>query len=83
MPTTLEEDGLVTPFYEFTGERPATFSARIAPQLNGLGLLEAIPESAIEALADPEDSNSDGISGRVQQITDPRNWAAPTGSIWL
>ena len=67
----LEEDGLVTPFYEFTGERPATFSARIAPQLNGLGLLEAIPESAIEALADPEDSNSDGISGRVQQITDP------------
>ena len=66
-----EEDGLVTPFYEFSGERPATFSARIAPQLNGMGLLEAIPESAIQALADPGDSDNDGISGRVQKTMDP------------
>jgi CxxC motif-containing protein (DUF1111 family) len=46
------------------------FSARIAPPMIGLGLLEAIPEAAILANADPEDSNSDGISGRANQVWD-------------
>ncbi|SHH29637.1 di-heme oxidoredictase family protein [Ferrimonas marina] len=36
----------------------------------GLGLLELIPESAILALADPEDSNNDGISGRPNWVFD-------------
>jgi CxxC motif-containing protein (DUF1111 family) len=36
-----------------------------APPLWGQGLLEAIPDSVIEALADPDDANGDGISGRV------------------
>ncbi|MEM7611998.1 MAG: di-heme oxidoredictase family protein [Pseudomonadota bacterium] len=44
-------------------------SARIAPSLAGLGLLEAIPESRIIALADPEDEDNDGISGRVHWVT--------------
>jgi len=44
------------------------FSARIAPPMIGLGLLEAIPEAAILANADPEDSNGDGISGRANQV---------------
>jgi len=39
--------------------------------LLGLGLLEAIDESTIEALADPSDSNSDGISGKLRTVTDP------------
>ena len=39
-------------------------SARIAPQMIGLGLLEAIPEADILALADPDDADGDGISGR-------------------
>lgn len=44
-------------------------SARCAPQLTGLGLLEAVPESTILAWADPEDSDHDGISGRANWLT--------------
>ena len=44
-------------------------SARIAPSLRGLALLERIPETALIALADEVDSNGDGISGRVNLIT--------------
>ncbi len=46
------------------------FSARVAPQVIGLGLLEAVPQSTPEALADPYDKNGDGISGRVNHLTD-------------
>lgn len=50
---------------------PATlFSARIAPPMIGLGLLEAIPEAAILANADPDDRNGDGISGRPNRVWD-------------
>ncbi|TQV65970.1 carbohydrate-binding protein [Exilibacterium tricleocarpae] len=66
-----EENGLRKPNYQFTGVTPDTFSARIAPQLNGMGLLEAIPEEAILALADENDADGDGISGRVQKVIDP------------
>lgn len=38
---------------------------RVAPQMIGLGLLEAIPAAAILAQADPEDADGDGISGRA------------------
>lgn len=66
-----EFDGLRSPNYSFSQIRPATFSARIAPQLNGLGLLEAIPEEAVMALADENDEDGDGISGRAQKVVDP------------
>ncbi len=46
------------------------FSARIAPPMIGLGLLEAILEAAILAHADPEDKNGDGISGRPNRVRD-------------
>ncbi|MBZ4690672.1 MAG: hypothetical protein JG765_1923 [Cereibacter sp.] len=39
-------------------------SPRLTPQMIGLGLLEAIPAADILALADPEDADGDGISGR-------------------
>ncbi|SMP04744.1 di-heme oxidoredictase family protein [Shimia sagamensis] len=39
-------------------------SPRVAPQMIGLGLLDAIPADDILANADPDDSNGDGISGR-------------------
>ncbi|MCO8162136.1 c-type cytochrome [Pseudomonas sp. 21LCFQ010] len=45
-------------------------SARIAPPMIGLGLLEAIPEAAILAGADPDDKNGDGISGRPNWVWD-------------
>ena len=46
------------------------FSARVAPPMIGLGLLEAIPEAAILANADPDDRNGDGIRGRPNQVWD-------------
>lgn len=46
-------------------------SPRIAPQMIGLGLLEAIPGADIMALADPDDLDGDGISGRAQIVMSP------------
>ncbi|GAB3462939.1 di-heme oxidoreductase family protein [Azotobacter salinestris] len=46
------------------------FSLRIAPPMIGLGLLEAIPEAAILAKADPDDADGDGISGRPNRVRD-------------
>lgn len=42
----------------------AMLSPRVTPPMIGLGLLEAIPAADILALADPEDADGDGISGR-------------------
>ena len=84
-------DGLRTPNYQFSKGAPASFSARIAPRLVGLGLLEAIPETAILALEDADDANGDGISGRANRVIDPENgeltrlgrfgWKASTSSV--
>ena len=45
-------------------------SPRVAPPVHGLGLLEAIPDNAILALADEYDSNADGISGKPNMVWD-------------
>ncbi|MBI3240609.1 MAG: thiol oxidoreductase, partial [Flavobacteriia bacterium] len=45
-------------------------SPRIAQQMIGLGLLEQIPDTRLLALADPYDGNQDGISGRVNYVSD-------------
>lgn len=66
----IESNGLRSPNFSFGAVVPTNFSARIAPQLVGLGLLEAIDESDIIALADENDSNNDGISGRPQFAVD-------------
>ena len=42
----------------------AMLSPRVAPQMIGLGLLEAVSAADILAGADPDDANGDGISGR-------------------
>lgn len=42
----------------------AMLSPRIAPQMIGLGLLEAIPAADILANADPDDLDGDDVSGR-------------------
>ncbi|WP_373353519.1 di-heme oxidoredictase family protein [Pseudoroseicyclus sp. CXY001] len=48
---------------------PATMlSPRVAPQMIGLGLLEAIPAEDILAHADPDDADGDGISGRPSVV---------------
>ncbi len=46
----------------------AMLSPRVAPQMIGLGLLEAIPAADILALADPNDLDGDGISGRPNVV---------------
>lgn len=70
--------------YDQPGERPGDneppvsrlFQAdvRSSPRMGlpmfGLGLLEAIPEADILALADPEDADGDGISGRANWVCD-------------
>jgi CxxC motif-containing protein (DUF1111 family) len=61
------------PVLGFSGVTPSFYSLRVAPQLIGLGLLEAVPESTILALADPTDANKDGISGRIHVVQDPEN----------
>ncbi len=66
-----ENNGLRSPNYQFTNGTPALFSARLAPQLVGLGLLEAISETTILAREDVNDANGDGISGKAQLSTDP------------
>ncbi len=45
-------------------------SPRVAPQMIGLGLLEAIAESDIFSAADPDDTDHDGISGRPNMVWD-------------
>lgn len=66
-----ESNGLRSPNFEFSDTTPETFSARIAPNLVGMGLLEAIPEATILANEDPNDADGDGISGRANRVTDP------------
>lgn len=45
-------------------------SPRVAQGMVGLGLLEAISEKSILALADPQDDNGDGVSGRPNLVLD-------------
>ncbi|MEC7761189.1 MAG: di-heme oxidoredictase family protein [Pseudomonadota bacterium] len=46
----------------------AMLSPRLTPQMIGLGLLEAIPAQDILALADENDEDGDGISGRPNLV---------------
>ena len=45
-------------------------SPRVAPQVIGSGLLEAVPEATIRGAADPDDADGDGISGRPNTVWD-------------
>lgn len=69
---------LLRPIYHFDdpqyGPLPddLQISPRVAPQVIGLGLLEAIAEADIVAQADPDDDDGDGISGRAQRVRAPR-----------
>ena len=56
----------------------AMLSPRVAPQMIGLGLLEAIPAADILAHADPEDADGDGISGRPAVV-----WSREAGAPML
>jgi CxxC motif-containing protein (DUF1111 family) len=49
-----------------------TQAARTSPVVFGRGLLDAVPEAAILAYADPDDGNNDSISGRPNRFFDGR-----------
>jgi CxxC motif-containing protein (DUF1111 family) len=68
---------LAEPRYDLIGPDGAPLpedlliSPRVAPPVFGVGLLEAVPAAAIEAAADPDDRDRDGISGKANHVTDP------------
>ena len=53
-------------------------SPRVGPPVFGLGLLEAIPEESIVSLADINDANNDGISGKPNFV-----WNFETSTLQL
>lgn len=59
------------------------YSPRVAPPVFGRGLIEAIPDADIAALADENDENGDGISGKVQWVTDPETSETRAGRFAL
>jgi len=73
------------PTYEFTELAFGPFgdgimvSPRVGPAMIGLGLLEAVDESTLVALADEDDADGDGISGRVNRVFDVRTQGAKIG----
>ena len=67
---------IVSPYIPLPGN--VLISPRIGMPVFGLGLLEAIPESAILANADPDDQDNDGISGKANYV-----WDIVSGSLKL
>lgn len=63
----------------------AIFEHRQTPHLFGLGLIDAIDPAAIVAGADPDDSDGDGIAGRVSWVDGGRvgrfGWKSQVPSI--
>lgn len=54
-------------------------SPRLAPPMIGLGLIEEIALSDLQALEDPHDRDGDGISGRINWVADPESGAIVAG----
>lgn len=67
---------IVSPYISLPGN--VLISPRIGMPVFGLGLLEAIPEAAIMAHADPDDKDKDGISGKANYV-----WDLVSGTIKL
>lgn len=99
MPVTLGDGKTVSlrkPSYRVTDLKygpmaeDVLLSPRLTPPMIGLGLVEAIEEADIRALADPDDRDGDGISGKVSEAREPETaelmlgrfgWKATTPSI--
>lgn len=56
---------------------------RHTPSLAGVGLLAGVDPEDVERLADPEDENDDGISGRVNHVWDSQAHALRPGRFGL
>lgn len=53
-------------------EKDVTLSPRVAPPMIGMGLIQAVHEADILALADPDDKDGDGVSGKPAKVRDHR-----------
>lgn len=67
-PYTLLRPGIAFADLAFGPLDGAMTSLRVAPAVIGLGLLEAVPAASLAALADPDDADGDGISGRLNRL---------------
>jgi CxxC motif-containing protein (DUF1111 family) len=54
-------------------------SPRVGPAMIGLGLLEALDEQTVLALADENDADGDGISGRANYVWDEKRQKSMLG----
>ena len=68
-----EKVELQKPVYGFKGPVPAKYSVRQAAQIVGMGLIEALDEATIVALADPTDRDGDGVRGVPNWVANPEN----------
>lgn len=57
--------------------------ARSAPRLPGMGLLEAIDAATLTGLAQAQEHDPDGVSGRPNRVTDPETGARVIGRFSL
>lgn len=71
--------GTMAPLHSTTtGLRPPidpaanVFELRQTPPVFGLGMIDRIADATIEAAADPDDSDGDGVSGRVHVLSGDR-----------
>lgn len=60
-------------------EEVTVVSRRIPTPIFGAGLVDAIPDAAIERLADPDDRDRDGVHGRVARVLDRATGAMRVG----
>ena len=69
-----ETFSLREPRYSITGlgygdlGKDIMISPRVAPAMIGLGLLQSVPDETLLTLADPDDKDGDGISGRPNEV---------------
>lgn len=89
LPATAPEAGLPRPVPEplqlAHGELAPAWSLRQPPDLRVVAVIEAMDESLIRALADPDDADGDGITGRLALLPDGSvgrfGWKAESASL--
>lgn len=72
MPSQVRHEHHATPHLPALVPASAMLERRNTPALFGLGILEQVTDVYLGTIADPDDSDNDGISGRISYTTDMR-----------